>query len=128
MRVHHIALRTHGLERLERFYAGPLGLSVLRRDGARGSVWLDAGGAILMLEGADSTEPAIPPGTKELVAFAVDDKEAWRRRLEAAGVVVEDETAYTLYFRDPDGRRVAVSTFVSPLPTSPGPGGEGEEV
>ncbi len=104
-------MRTNDLARLEGFYAGPLGLLLLRRDGARGSVWLDAGGAILMLEQADAAEPHIAQGTKELVAFAVDDKEAWRRRLETAGVVIEDETPFTLYFRDPDGRRVAVSTW-----------------
>jgi hypothetical protein len=43
----------------------------------------------------------------ELLAFAVDDKEAWRARVE-----VEAETADTLYFRDPDGRRLAVSSYV----------------
>jgi catechol 2,3-dioxygenase-like lactoylglutathione lyase family enzyme len=112
MRIHHLAMRTHDVARLERFYAGLLGFAVSRRDDARGSVWLDAGGAILMLERAGATEACVvAPGSMELVAFAVDDREAWRARLERAGVVVEDETGHTLYFRDPDGRRVAVSTF-----------------
>jgi catechol 2,3-dioxygenase-like lactoylglutathione lyase family enzyme len=97
-------MRTPDLPRLERFYAGTLGLPVVRRDDGRGSVWLDAGGTVLMLERATREEPSVPAGTRELVAFAVDDKEAWRARL-----VVEDETAHTLYFRDPDGRRIAVS-------------------
>jgi catechol 2,3-dioxygenase-like lactoylglutathione lyase family enzyme len=97
-------MRTPDLPRLERFYVGTLGLAILRRDDERGSVWLDAGGTVLMLERAASTEPAVPAGTRELVAFAVDDKEAWRARL-----TVEDETAHTLYSRDPDGRRIAVS-------------------
>lgn len=107
MRIHHVALRTADLPRLERFYCGVLGLAVLRRDDARGSVWLEAGGAVLMLERAEPGEPAVPEGSKELVAFAVDDKEPWRAR-----VAVEAETAHTLYFRDPDGRRVAVSSYV----------------
>jgi glyoxylase I family protein len=106
VRIHHVALRTHDLPRLEAFYAGVLGLRLLRRDDARGSVWLDADGAVLMLERATADEPAVPAGTRELVAFAVDDKEPWR-----AHVTVEAETAHTLYFRDPDGRRVAVSDF-----------------
>jgi glyoxylase I family protein len=97
-------MRTPDLPRLERFYVETLGLRVLRRDDERGSVWLDAGGTVLMLERATPHEPAIPAGTLELVAFGVDDKEAWRARL-----AVEGETAHTLYFRDPDGRRVAVS-------------------
>jgi glyoxylase I family protein len=111
VRIHHVALRTRDRARLERFYVDVLGLSVLRRDEARGSVWLDAAGAIVMLERAEDAEPSVPVGTKELVAFAIEDKEIWRARLEREGIVVEAETAHTLYFRDPDGRRVAVSNW-----------------
>ena len=110
MRVHHIALRTGDAEALVSFYGSTLGLDVLRR-GQGGSAWLDAGGTIVMIERADAAEPTIPPGTMELVAFAVQDKEAWRTRLQAASVPIESETPFTLYFRDPDGRRVAVSTY-----------------
>lgn len=99
-------MRSTDVSRLERFYAGVLGLRVVKRDPARGSVWLDAGGTVLMLERAQDGEPAVPGGTMELVAFAVEDKERWRDR-----VAVEAETAHTLYFRDPDGRRVAVSDY-----------------
>ena len=106
MQIHHVALRTRDLARLEQFYATVLGLRVVRRDDARGSVWFDAGGTVLMLERAGADEPPIPAGTKDLVAFAVDDKETWRGR-----VAVEAETEHTLYFRDPDGRRVAVSSY-----------------
>ena len=106
MQIHHVALRTRDLARLEQFYASTLGLRVMRRDDARGSVWLDAGGTVLMLERAGADEPGVPAGTKDLVAFAVDDKETWRGR-----VAVEAETEHTLYFRDPDGRRVAVSSY-----------------
>ena len=107
MRIHHVALRTRDLTRLEAFYAGVLGLAVLRRDEVRGTVWLDAAGTVLMLERAAADEPLAAPGTRELLAFAVDDKEAWRMR----GLVLEDETPHTLYFRDPDGRRIAVSDY-----------------
>jgi catechol 2,3-dioxygenase-like lactoylglutathione lyase family enzyme len=106
VRIHHVALRTRDLPRLERFYRDVLGFRVMRRDDARGSVWLDADGAVLMLERAGPGEPAVPAGTLELLAFAVDDKEPWRAR-----VAVEAETAHTLYFRDPDGRRLGVSTY-----------------
>ncbi len=106
MRIHHVALRTRDLARLEHFYATVLGLRVMRRDDERGSVWLDAGGAVLMLERSGAGEPGVPDGTMDLVAFAVEDKEAWRSRVSA-----EAETEHTLYFRDPDGRRVAVSSY-----------------
>jgi glyoxylase I family protein len=112
MRVHHLAFRTRDLTRLERFYTDALGLSVARRDSER-SVWLRAGGTILMLEQAEGEEPGVPPGARELVAFGIEapDVDRWRRVLAANGIDVEDETAFTLYFRDPDGRRIALSHY-----------------
>jgi catechol 2,3-dioxygenase-like lactoylglutathione lyase family enzyme len=112
VRIHHIALRTRDVPALARFYVALLGFDVVRRDATRGSVWLDAEGTLLMIELAETAEPPVAAGTRELVAFAVDDKETWRRRLLEADVAIEDETPYTLYFRDPDGRRVGVSSFV----------------
>jgi catechol 2,3-dioxygenase-like lactoylglutathione lyase family enzyme len=105
-------MRTRDVEGLERFYGALLGLPVVRRDAERGSVWVEAEGTWIMIEPRGPEEPGVPAGTLELVAFAVDDKEAWRPRLTEAAIPIEDETPSTLYFRDPDGRRVAVSTFV----------------
>jgi catechol 2,3-dioxygenase-like lactoylglutathione lyase family enzyme len=118
LRIHHLALRTRDPARVERFYADVLGLRVARRDAARGGVWLDAGGTVLMIERAGDGEPAPCDGTQELIAFGIDangrhpDLDAWRARLAAASVSVEAETPFTLYFRDPEGRRVALSTYV----------------
>jgi len=113
--IHHVALRTSHVEPLDRFYRELLGLPLLRRDAARGSVWLGLGEGVLMLEPASPDEPAVVRGTRELIAFAVLDREAWRAWLAAAGVPIEETTEHTLYFRDPDGRRVAVSTYPLPL-------------
>jgi catechol 2,3-dioxygenase-like lactoylglutathione lyase family enzyme len=112
MRVHHLAFRTRDLARLERFYTDLLGLHVARRDEER-SVWLKAGATLVMLEQAGQDEPGVEAGTKELVAFAIEqaDADRWRRTLAAAGVAIEDETGFTFYFRDPDGRRVALSHY-----------------
>jgi catechol 2,3-dioxygenase-like lactoylglutathione lyase family enzyme len=106
VQIHHVAFRTTNLPRLQRYYVEELGFAVIARDAARGSVWLDASGAVLMLEHAEAGEPAIPAGSRELLAFSVDDKETWRGR-----VTVEAETPHTLYFRDPDGRRLAISSY-----------------
>jgi catechol 2,3-dioxygenase-like lactoylglutathione lyase family enzyme len=102
-------MRTRDVAQLERFYSGVLELPVVKRDDARGSVWLDAGGTMLMVERASEGEPAVSPASRELVAFAVESIEPWRAR-----VAVEAQTAHTLYFRDPDGRRVAVSDYAFP--------------
>ena len=112
MRVHHLAFRTRDLTRLERFYTDALGLSIARRDGER-SVWLRAGGTILMLEQAEDGEPDVMPESKELVAFGIEpqDMERWRRVLEVNAIPIEEETGFTIYFRDPDGRRIGLSHY-----------------
>ena len=70
-----------------------------------------------MLERRDTAEPEVPSATKELVCFAIEPREGpeLAARLRAAGAPVEDRTAYTLYFRDPDGRRIGLSSFPTPL-------------
>lgn len=116
MRVHHIALRCSDLQRAEVFWREVFGLAVLRRDGER-AVWLDLDGAVLMLERASPDEPAPPPGSMDFLALAVTPaaRDAFAQRCVAQGVRVEHETAHTRYVRDPDGRRVGVSSY--PLPT-----------
>jgi glyoxylase I family protein len=116
MRIHHIAMRTQDLERLEAFYAGVLGLGVQARQGPR-AVWLDADGTILMLERAEAEEPLVAEEamgrSMELVAFAIEPTEraALVERLARATVLVEAETDYTVYVRDPDGRRIGLSHY-----------------
>lgn len=101
--------------RLERFYAGVLGLPITKRDGTR-SVWLDAGGVIVMLEQADDGEPPVAAGSKELVAFtiAADEHALREAALADAGVDVEARTPFTMYVRDPDGRRVGLTSYPVP--------------
>jgi catechol-2,3-dioxygenase len=114
-RLHHLAFRTHRLAALEAFYVELLGLSVVRRDAER-SVWLSMGDSVLMLERADGGEPELRPDTLELVAFAVaeEEKAIVERTLMKRAIPIEARTAFTLYFRDPDGRRIGVSSY--PLP------------
>jgi catechol 2,3-dioxygenase-like lactoylglutathione lyase family enzyme len=109
--VHHLAFRTDDVERLAAFYTSVLGLAVRRRGDGR--IWLAAGETILMLERREPSEPAVPAGSMELVAFAKAPAELppFERHLAAVGVAIEARTAFTLYFRDPDGRRMAVSCY-----------------
>jgi hypothetical protein len=86
-------------------------MRVVARNDARHSIWLDASGTVVMIERAESSEPPVPRGSMELIAFVVDDLSSWRRNLAAAGVAIEAETPHTLYVRDPDGRRVGLSTY-----------------
>ncbi len=117
MRIHHLALRSDDLSALERFYVGVLGLTVTRRDEGGRTLWLDAGGAIVMLEKRAAGEPAVVPGSMELTCFEIAAEEHGRiaSALSAANVAVEGRTAYTLYVRDPEGRRVGLSSYPVPL-------------
>jgi len=110
--LHHIALRVGDLDAMLAFYQRWFGLASVRDQRPR-SVWLSLGeGSVLMLETRTPEEPPIDPRSLELCAFSVtkDEHLTLRERLTAEGLL-EAETAHTLYFRDPEGRRVAVSSY-----------------
>ena len=117
--IHHLALRVEDVERARAFYADVLGLPELRRfeEGGGGllSVWLAAGPTVLMLE-RHLKGPGAEAGSGHVLALAVDNLHEWEERLRAAGVAVEDRTAYTLYLRDPDGHRVGLSVYRFDVP------------
>lgn len=112
MSLHHIALRTRDLRAAEAFWTTLFALRAARRDGER-AVWLDLDGAALMLERADEDEPLPPSGGMDFFALRVDaaGREGFRARCASLGVPIEHETACTTYVRDPEGRRVGVSTY-----------------
>lgn len=123
--VHHVAVQVRDLPRAEAFYAGVLGLEVARRwpaaEGGDRSVWLDAGGGtVLMLERAapDARPPAEDPFAHlhagwHVVALRIEaaSRGAWEERLARAEVPVVHRSAWSLYVRDPDGNRVALSHY-----------------
>lgn len=122
MNLHHLALRVADPVRSARFYGEALGLDVVAEhvgeDGAVRSVWLALGDAVLMLERdiklhgpSDLMELPGPTGSGHVLVVAVAELAAAEARIRAAGAEVADRTAYTLYFRDPDGHRVGVSVY-----------------
>ncbi|MEY4508535.1 MAG: hypothetical protein RLZZ450_657 [Pseudomonadota bacterium] len=111
-RLHHLALRTRDLDRLVAFYSRWFELAVVR-DARPRSVWLGLGpDAVLMVELAEADEPTPTRGSMELTALAVsvEQRALLREELVRAGLL-EGETQHSLYFRDPDGRRVGVSSY-----------------
>lgn len=108
--MHHLALRTQDLERLAAHYEN---VCMLQRLPPRpnGSVWLLAGGVIVMIERCAPGEPTVARDGMDLLAFPIASLENARAHLAAHDVAVEAETAATLYFRDPDGRRNALSCY-----------------
>lgn len=118
--LHHLALRTRHVDRLVRFYREVLELPLWPQQAGNG-VWLALDGAVLMIERASDDEPAPSPDSRELLALSAPEGDLLRARAHLAqhGVSVEAETAHTLYFRDPDGRRLALSDFAFPPSPSP---------
>lgn len=113
--VHHLAFRTHDLDGLAAFYRDVVGLAP-REGGTPGrSVWFELGEGIVMIERAEPGEPGVAQGTLELVGFTVRPEEmpATRARLETQGIALEGATRFSLYFRDPEGRRLAFSHYPS---------------
>jgi catechol 2,3-dioxygenase-like lactoylglutathione lyase family enzyme len=112
LRLHHIAIRTASIDAALEFYTTMLGLDVVRDQRPR-SVWLGfSDSSVIMIEARGAGEPAVPAGSLELVAFRVspEGKAAVRERAISAGCF-DGETEHTVYIRDPEGRRLGVSTF-----------------
>ena len=117
---HHLALQVRHLEPVTTFYRDVLGLAELQRhyraDGTLRSVWVGVpGGGFLALEEVGGDPPSTPfrheqPGLF-LLALRIAPQERARavEALGRAGVAVEHETRWTVYVRDPEGNRVALS-------------------
>jgi glyoxylase I family protein len=110
------------------FYRDVLGLPVVAEhhaaDGTPRSVWLSFQGGFLALETVRGPPAAAAPFRNEapgwfLVALriAAEDRTQVRAELQQAHVSVEHETAWTLYVRDPEGNRVALSHHPHLAPT-----------
>jgi catechol 2,3-dioxygenase-like lactoylglutathione lyase family enzyme len=118
-RLHHVALGARDVERVAAFYRDLLGLREIARHftprGALRSVWLDLGGPVLMIERTASRPRRVRGvGAGQFllaVAASVRRRNAVERSLAAAGVAIETRTEHTIYFRDPEDNRAAVSSF-----------------
>jgi len=116
-KLHHLALGARDVERVASFYRDLLGLREVTRHHEPGgrlrSIWLDLGGPVLMVERTE--EPArrvegVGAGPFLLALTAEPEmRDALVRSLPAAGFPIESRTEHTLYFRDPEGNRVALS-------------------
>ncbi len=124
--LHHVALGAHDVEALAAFYRQAFDLlEVARHDDARGglrSVWLGLGrDVVLMIERtAESRAPVHGVGAGPfLLAFSVPASELPNRErvLEALGAAIESRSEFSSYARDPEGNRVAVSTYPVGTPT-----------
>lgn len=92
------------------FYCEVLGLVEIEKPESlrgRGGFWVQVGGRQLHIGTEDGVDRH---KTKAHIAYQVDDVGAWRERLKAAGIAVEESIPIPGYdrfeFRDPFGNRV----------------------
>jgi len=117
--LHHLALGTRDVARLSRFYIDVLELPEVTRhlhaDGSLRSVWLNLGGALLMIEHtAEPPRAVVGVGSGPfLIAVAVSEEQraSFEERLERFGAAIESRLEFTSYARDPDGNRIALSAY-----------------
>ena len=124
-KLHHLALGAKNVESLATFYAEVFELETVQvhrtEDGEVRSIWLDLGGALLMIERTATsrfTVQGVGAGLF-LLAFQVAESERgeFEHRLLEQGCGVESRTQYSSYARDPEGNRLAVSHY--PISKSP---------
>lgn len=110
MKLHHIALKVKELSLCEKFYHDVLKMPLAKQEksNAGRAVWFQLSETILMIEREETTKP-----NESLVALEIsaDEKESWKKRLQANGVKIEKETPYSLYFSDPEGNKLALSHY-----------------
>ena len=123
--LNHIALKAKSVPTLTDFYTEVLGLEQIKQhhdDKVLRSNWLKLHHTILMIERSElgRENPALQsqiydddaPGI-HLLAFGIEEsaKDHWRKRLSAQGIAIEKESAFTIYFFDPEGNRVGLSSY-----------------
>lgn len=119
------ALYCPDLDAAEAFYQGVIGLEKISRVDSR-HVFFRVGTGVLLIFNPEETEmparnPALPvpshgargPG-HVCLAMPGEAMERWRKRLQAAGVVIEADFTWpngarSIYFRDPAGNSVELA-------------------
>lgn len=116
---HHVAIQVHDVARVAAFYVELLQLPELKRfhrdDGSLRSIWVGTSSQPGSERGFIAIEGNPSQGTGALgysmVALRIDasQRQAIAAELKRKGLVIEKETGWTLYVRDPEGNLVGLS-------------------
>jgi len=110
VQLHHTSIRVADLARSRRFYEELLGLGALNRPelGMPGR-WYGVGTGQIHLIECEPLGMEIDPSGPHF-AIEVDDLDAARRELAAAGLQTLDPGGDQLWVKDPDGHTVELTT------------------
>ena len=86
------------------------------QDGSIRSIWLELNEGVLMIEKSGSFDSISQKGW-HLLSFKIesDQKDEWKSRLDSMTVKISSQSDYTMYFSDPEGNRLALSSYPNPL-------------
>ncbi len=116
--LHHLALGARDVGAVAAFYRDVLRLPQVAthryEDGALRSIWLSLGNAVLMVE--HTTQERVRVDGVGAGAFLIavqwaDGLVSGEEWLQEHGVTIEARSQYSLYSRDPEGNRVALSVY-----------------
>lgn len=114
----HTSICVTNVDRSRQFYEGLLGLTPTQRpDFGFPGMWYQLGEGQLHLIQRERTAPAVNTSidpTDTHFAVQVDDLDAMRRRIQAAGLEVLDFGAGQLWVRDPDDNTVELRAPAGP--------------
>lgn len=122
LKIHHIALKTKNVESLSDFYSTVLGLEERDRhffpSGELRSVWFRLGHSILMIEHLEadsakktsSAESDLPGWHLLSLTIPSTRRKEWKSKLEKQGIAIQKESDFSLYFLDPEGNRLALTS------------------
>jgi glyoxylase I family protein len=122
---HHLAVQARDVARVAKMYLEVLGLSELKRfhrdDGTLRSIWVSVGAGtrdFIAIESSPSDEPAGILGYSMVaLRIAPESRSLMIDRLSRHGVVIEKQTEWTMYVRDPEGNLVGLSHYPEPAPS-----------
>ena len=124
--LHHVAIGAYDIEAMARFYRAYFHLKESDRQldekGECRSIWLAAGPITLMIEQLESPPSQVPMMRQGafLLAFPIEarERDAARERLTSTGISIESESTWSMYFRDPEGNRVALTHYPNEVRSS----------
>jgi catechol 2,3-dioxygenase-like lactoylglutathione lyase family enzyme len=110
VQLHHTSINVRDIDRSRQFYERVLGLQAIERpDLGMPGRWYGIGAGQLHLIQCEPMGMPIDPSGPHF-AIQVDDLDAARRELAAAGLEVLDPGNDQLWVRDPDGNVVEITT------------------
>lgn len=116
--VDFVAIQTRDHDTAAQFYGETLGLPFLKRWGNMPASEFQAGNLTLAVMQSDAFGFDWTPSST-MIALRVDDVQATRRRLEAAGVqfrgdILDSGVCFQAFFSDPDGNPLAIHHRYAP--------------